>query len=213
MPQESSVATTVRAPTTGRLAILTGLSLAASAIPIPFLPDRVVFRIRGAIAQDVATRHGLSITSDARRILAEPSGESPLRDLLKTTLGFLGKTFFKRLGPVAAVVSASQAVEVFALGHLFDRYVERHRGTKTLRVHHDEARALRKLIDSTLVRALSPAVRPDPVPLLPGVEDLRDEFTRWIDTVLLASSSFPAYFERRLDTAFDQLIAEQGSPA
>ncbi|NUO53615.1 MAG: hypothetical protein HOV80_32605 [Polyangiaceae bacterium] len=193
--------------------MLTGLSLAASAIPLPFLPDRVVSRIRGAIAQDVASRHGLSITSDARRILAEPSSDSPLRDVLKTTLGFLGKTFFKRLGPVAAIVSASQSIEVFALGHLFDRYVERHRGTKTLRVHHDEARALRKLIDSSIVRALSPSVRPEPVPLLPGVEDLRDELTRWIDTVLLAGSSFPAYFERRLDAAFDQLVAEQGSPA
>ena len=73
MANESSVATTVRAPTSGRLAILTGLSLAASAIPVPFLPDRVVSRIRGAIAQDVASRHGLSITSDARRILAEAS--------------------------------------------------------------------------------------------------------------------------------------------
>src|SRR5688572_4054718 len=102
MANESSVATTVRTPTSGRLAILTGLSLAASAIPVPFLPGRVVSRIRGAIAQDVASRYGLSLTSDARRILAEPSGESPLRDMLKTALGFLGKTFFKRLGPVAA---------------------------------------------------------------------------------------------------------------
>ncbi len=213
MAAEPSVATTVRTPTTGRLAILTGLSLAASAIPVPFLPDRVVHRIRGAIAQDVASRYGLSLTSDARRVLAEPSGESPLREVLKSTLGFLGKTFFKRLGPLSAVVSASQAVEVFALGHLFDRYVERHRGSKTVRMHHDEARAVRKLIDSSIVRALSPSVRPEPVPLLPGVEDLRDEFTRWIDTVLLAGASFPASFERRLDAAFDQLVAEQGSPA
>ena len=211
MAAETSVATTVRAPTTGRLAILTGLSLAATSIPVPFLPDRVVFRIRGAIAQDVASRFGLSLTSDARRILAEPSSESPLRDMLKGTLGFLGKTF--RLSPLAAVLSASGAIEVFALGHLFERYVERHRGTKTLRVHHDEARALRKLIDASIVRAISPSVKPEPVPLLPGVEDLRDEFTRWIDTVLLAGSSFPAYFERRLDAAFDQLVAELGSPA
>lgn len=213
MAAETSVATTVRAPTTGRLAILTGLSLAAATIPVPFLPDRVLFRIRGAIAQDVASRFGLSLTSDARRILAEPASESPLRDVLKGTLGFLGKTFLKRLSPLAAVLSASGAIEVFALGHLFERYVDRHRGTKTVRIHHDEARALRKLIDSSLVRALSPSVKPEPVALLPGVEDLRDEFTRWIDTVLLAGSSFPAYFERRLDAAFDQLVAEQGAPA
>jgi hypothetical protein len=213
MAAETSVATTVRAPSSGRLAILTGLSLAATTIPVPFLPDRVVSRIRGAIAQDIASRYGLSLTTDARRVLAETSHDSPLRDVLKGTLGFLGKTFFKRLTPLAVVLSASGAIEVFALGHLFERYIDRHRGTKTVRVHHDEARALRRLIDSSLVRALSPSVKPEPVPLLPGVEDLRDEFTRWIDTVLLAGASFPAYFERRLDAAFDQLVAEHGSPA
>ncbi len=213
MDAEPSFATTVRAPATGRLAILTGLSLAATAIPVPFLPDRLIHRIRGAIAQDVASRFGLSLTSDARKLLAEPSSESPLRDVLKTTLGFLGKTFFKRLGPVAAVVSAAGAVEVFALGHLFERYLEHHRGTKSVRIHHDEARALRKLIDSSLVRALSPSLSPRPVALLPGVEDLRDEFTRWIDTLLIVSASFPSYLERRLDAAFDALIVEYGAPA
>jgi hypothetical protein len=210
---DRSVATTPKAPTSGRLAILSGLSLAVSAIPFPFLPERMVSRIRGAVAQDVAGRHALSLTSDARRILAEPSAESPLRDALKGTLGFLGKTFLKRLGPVSVVLSATGAIEVFALGHLFDRYLERHRGSKTVRLHHDEARALRRLIDSSMLRALSPSVHPEPVPMLPGVEDLRDEFTRWIDTVLLASASLPAYFERRLDAAFDQLVAEHGSPA
>src|SRR5690606_20145313 len=157
---ESSVATTVRAPSSGRLAILTGLSLAARTIPLPFVPDRVVARIRGAIAQDVASRYGLSLTSDARRILAVPSHESPLRDVLKGTLGFLSKTIFKKLSPFAVVLSASAAVETFALGHLFERYLDRHRGTKAVRIHHDEARELRRLIDMSLVRALSPSVKP-----------------------------------------------------
>jgi hypothetical protein len=213
MGSEPTVAISPRPPTSGRLAILSGLSLAAAAIPVPFLPDRVVFQIRGAVAQDIASRHGLSLTTDARRILAESSGESPVRDMLKGALGFLSRTFLRRLGPLAAVMSASNAVEVFALGHLFERYLDRHRGSNTVRIHADEARALRRLLDAAAVKALSPALKPDPVPLLPGVEDLRDEFTRWVDTVLLMSASLPGYVERRLDAAFDALVAEHGSPA
>ncbi|HTJ81751.1 MAG TPA: hypothetical protein VL400_08490 [Polyangiaceae bacterium] len=210
---DRAVAASPRPPASGRLAILSGLSLAASAIPVPFLPDRVVFQIRGAVVQDIAARHGLSLTTDARRILAEASSESPVRDVLKGALGFLSKTVLRRLGPLAAVMSAAAAVEVFTLGHLFERYLDRHRGSNTVRIHADEARALRKLVDAAAVRAISPALRPDPVPLLPGVEDLRDEFTRWVDTVLLLSASLPGYVERRLDTAFDALVAEEGSPA
>jgi len=207
------VAASPRPPASGRLAILSGLSLAAAAIPVPFLPDRVVYQIRGAVVQDIASRHGLSLTTDARRILAESRGDSPVREALKGALGFLSKTILRRLGPVAAIMSASSAVEVFTLGHLFERYLDRHRGSNTLRIHGDEARALRKLLDAATTRAVSPSLRPDPVPLLPGVEDLRDEFTRWVDTVLLLSASLPGYVERRLDAAFDALVAEEGAPA
>ena len=163
--------------------------------------------------QDIAARHGLSLTTDARRILAESSGESPVRDMLKGALGFLSRTFLRRLGPLAAVMSASNAVEVFALGHLFERYLDRHRGSNTVRIHADEARARPRVVAAAAGSALSPNLKPDPVPLLPGVEDLRDEFTRWVDTVLLMSASLPGYVERRLDAAFDGLVAEHGSPA
>ena len=44
--------------------------------------------------------------------------------------------------------------------------------------------------------------------MLPGVEDLRDEFTRWIDAALLTAAGLPGYLERRLDAAFDAVVAE-----
>jgi hypothetical protein len=199
-----------QAPTTGKLAILTGLSLAARAIPVPLLPGRLIFQIRGAIVQDIASRHGLSLTTDARGLLAESSSESPVREVLKGALGFLSKTILKRLSPVATLLSAGSAIEVFALGHLFERYLVNHRGSKTVRIQAEEAREVRHAIDRAIVRALSPSIQPDPVPLLPGVEDLRDEFTRWVDTLLLASASLPSYLERRLDAAFDAIVAEGG---
>jgi hypothetical protein len=209
----ADAAHTPKAPTSGRLAILTGLSLAASAIPIPLLPDRVVFQIRGAIAQDVAARHGLSLTTDGRKALAEHSLESPVRETLKRGLGFLSKTFIKKLSPLATFFTATAAVEVFAIGHLFDRYLDQHRGSKSVRITGEEARAVRKLIDASILRALSPSLQPSAVPLLPPPEDLRDEFTRWIDTVILMGAGLPAYLERRLDSAFDTVIAENGSPS
>lgn len=196
----------------GRLAILTGFSLAASAIPVPLLPDRVIVQIRGAVAQDVAARHGLSLTSEGRRAFTESSNDSPMREVFRRGLGFLSKTFVKKLSPLSTLFTASAAVEVYALGHLLDRYLDRHRGTKAARIQGDEATEVRKLIEAAVVRAFSPALRPEPVPMLPPVEDLRDEFTRWIDALLLAGAGLPSYVERRLDAAFDAVIAEHGAP-
>ena len=209
---DSNVALTPRSAASGRLAILTGLSLAASALPVPLLPDRVILQIRGAIAQDVAARHGLSLTAEARRSFAESRQDSPMGDILKRGIGFLSKTFVKKLSPLTSLFTASAAVEVFALGHLLDRYLDRHRSTGSVRIQAEEAREVRRMIEAAVVRAFSPALRPEPVPLLPQVEDLRDEFTRWVDTVLLSSASVPAYLERRLDAAFDAVLAETGAP-
>ncbi len=124
---EATVVHSMPTPTSGRLAVLTGLSVAASAIPIPFLPDRVVEQIRGAIAQDVAGRHGLSLTTDARAALAHTSSESTIRNAVRKGIGVLSKTVLKRLGPLAALSTAARSVEVYALGVLFDHYVSVHR--------------------------------------------------------------------------------------
>jgi hypothetical protein len=41
-----------------------------------------------------------------------------------------------------------------------------------------------------------------------GLEDLRDELTRWIDAALLTSAALPSYLERRLEAAFDEVVRE-----
>jgi hypothetical protein len=210
---DNDMAISPRSPSSGRLAILAGLSLAASAIPIPFLPDRMIVQIRGAIVHDLAGRHGVSLTSEARTAFSEVSADSPMRDLFKRGLGILSKTFVKKLSPLSTFFTASAAVEVFALGHLFDRYLERHRGSKSVRMSADEARAVRKLIEGAVIRAFSPTLQAEQIPILPPVEDLRDEFTRWADTLLLAGANLPGYLERRLNAAFDGLIAEGGAPS
>jgi len=197
----------------GRLAILSGFAVAASAIPIPFIPERLIATVRGSVAQDVAARHGLSLTRDARDALAQARGESPARLLAKRVVGLVSKTILKRFGPLGVLTGAATSLEVFALGHLFERWIEHHRGSKSVRIHEGEARRVRALIDRATVHALSPSVTAKQLPTSAAVEDLRDEFTKYIDAVLLASAGLPGWVVRRLETAFDEVVAEEGHVA
>ncbi len=191
---------------TGRLAVMTAYAVAATTIPIPFVPGRVLVRIRGAVVHDVVSRHGLSLTTDARSALAEPDSESRTR-LVRAAEG-IARQLLRRVRPVGVIAGASRGVEIYALGLLLDRYVRRVRATSALRMHLEEARLVRDAIDRAVVRALSPSLRPAPTTMNEGVEDLRDEFTRWIDAVLLTSAALPSYLERRLESAFDEVVAE-----
>ncbi len=193
-------------PPTGRLAVMTAYAVAATTIPIPFVPNRVLMRVRGAVVHDVASRHGLSLTTDARAVLAEPDSESRTR-LVRAAEG-LARQLLRRLRPLGVISGASRGVEIYALGILLDRYIRHVRASGAVRMHLEEARLVRDAIDRAILRSLSPALRPAPLTLGEGVEDLRDEFTRWIDAVLLTSAALPSYLERRLEAAFDEIVAE-----
>lgn len=186
--------------------MLTAYAMAATAIPLPFLPDRILARLRGAVVQDVLSRHGLSLTSDARELLSEP--ESASRTRMARAAEGVARTLLKRLKPLGVLNAVSRGVEIFALGLLLDRYVVHTRTTSAVRIHREEARHLRAAIDKAVLRAVSPALHPTATTLDAGAEDLRDELTRWIDTALLTSATLPSYLERRLEAAFDQVVAE-----
>ncbi len=188
---------------TGRLGMLTGLSLAAGAIPLPFLPDRVLLQLRGVVAHEAASRYGISLTTDGRAALAEPSSEDRVRNVLRKGAELLVRRILRRLGPLAPLSSAARAFEVYALGHLLDRYFRKLRAKSSLRVMPDEAIALRHAIDEAVARTFHPATTARKLRLTEGVEDLRDEFTRWLDNLLLTTATLPSYLERRLDAAFD----------
>ncbi|MFT3773899.1 MAG: hypothetical protein QM820_51680 [Minicystis sp.] len=205
-PSATVALTPASAPPAGRLAVMTAYAVAATVIPIPFVPDRVLARVRGALVFDVASRHGLSLTTDARASLAEPDSE--LRTKLMRTAETLARQILRRVGPLGILASASRGIEIYALGLLFERYVTTVRRSAALRVHQEEARLVREAIDRALMRALSPALRPRTTTMNEGVEDLRDEFTRWIDALLLTSAAVPSYLERRLEAAFDEVVAE-----
>jgi hypothetical protein len=204
-PTAAATTPTDPAPT-GRLAVLSAFAMAANALPLPIIPDYMVARVRGAMAHDTVTRHGLSLTKEARAIFesassgssvsARRAGEAVVRQVLK------------RLGPLAALTTVTRGLEVYALGKLLDRYIERVRTSGSVRIDVEEAKRVRDAIDRAVIRAISPALQPSAALLPRSVEDLRSQATRVVDAVILTSASLPGYIERRLDAAFDEVVSE-----
>jgi hypothetical protein len=205
----STVAVSPTAAPSGRLATLAVAAVGASAIPLPLVPDRVVARLRGTVVHDVAARNGLSLTTDARAVLADIDAERGSRAIARKVAELLGRGLIgKALGPLGALATVARGVEVYALGHLFDRYLKKVRNGSAVRIHAEEARRVRDAIDRSLLRALAPTLKPASFTLPDLPEDLRDEFTRWIDTAILTGASLPSYVERRLEAAFDEVVAQ-----
>lgn len=200
-------------PPTGRLGVITAAAMAALAIPLPIVPDRIVGRLRGALAHDAAARHGVSLTPDARKILAEVDSEHGGRAMARKAAEMFGFAILKRgLGPLSALTNVARGLEVYAFGHLFERYLVQARQTGAVRIHVEEARKVRETIDRAMLHALSPTLSPSSITVQGAVEDLRDDLTRWIDSAILTGASLPSYIERRLDAAFDDLAKSgQGS--
>ena len=67
---------------------------------------------------------------------------------------------------------------------------------------------MRDAIDKAVIRFLSPSLAPASTTMQRGAEDLRGEVTRWIDTAILTGAALPSYIERRLEAAFDEIVAE-----
>ncbi len=194
----------------GRLGVLSMMGAASGIVPLPVVPTRVQYRIRGAIVHDVAERHCLVLTPEARRILAEPGSPDPQRAQIRGLATFVANLMLRRFGPGWVLAPALAGIETYALGHLFDRYLERARIQNSVRINADEAQVVRLLIDRSLLRIISPdlPVRRENSADDPPGEDLREAFTRLADGILLFSASVPAWLLRRLESAFDAVLLE-----
>jgi hypothetical protein len=193
----------------GRLGIYAAFGASVAALPLPWLPDSLVRRVRGALVHDVAVRHGLSLTRDARDVLAEPSGPDGPRSLLAQAARFVGgrvaaKTF-ARLGILGMIWPLRDALRTFVLGHLFDRYLAIARIERAVRIDAAEARRVRQAIDGALARALT--VEPPPMPEPSAIDDQRDAMTALLDGLLGLAAGVPGRLVHRLDAAFDDVLA------
>ncbi len=199
----------------GRLGVLALMGAASGVVPLPFLPARMQYRIRGAIVHDVCQRHGLVATPEARRILGEPDSTDPQRARIRSVGNYVASRVLKRLGPIWVLTPALAGLETYALGHLLNRYLDGARTRTSVRISASEAHVVRRLIDRALIRALSPSLPVGNENRVDGasVEDLREDLTRLADGALLFTASIPAWLLRRLEAAFDSIVAENPDTA
>ena len=193
----------------GRLGVYAAIGASVGTIPIPWLPDAFARRVRGALVHDVAARHGLSLTREARDLLAEPSGPDGPRGLLAQAVRFFGARIALRaltgFGPFAVVWPLRSALGTYLLGHLFDRYLDLARTERAVRIDVEEARRVRLAIDGAVVRALTVVTPSAPEPSI--IDDQREAAAVVVDAVLGLAAGLPARVMLRLETAFDELLS------
>ncbi len=191
----------------GRLGTYTVLGAVCGVVPLPWIPDATVRRVRGALVHDLTSRHGLSLTHEARTILVEPNGTEGPRGFLKQGATFAISRVLGRIGPFAFIPPVRSALGTYVLGHLLQRYLETARTVRAVRIDVEEARRVRRAIDQALIYALTTEAkgsREDP-PFAP--EDLRENGEQIVDGVLISIASMPGWLVRRLDAAFDEVLS------
>ena len=189
----------------GRLGTYTVLGGVTGIMPLPWVPGLIARRVRGALVHDLVSRHGLSLTPEARKVLVD--GAETQRNYVKIGARFAIGRVLGRLGPLALLGPVQSALSTFVLGHLLERYLATARSTRSVRIDVDEARRVRRAIDQSLVYALTTDGKNAPEDRPFGPEDLRDSTTQLIDGVLLSAASVPGWILRRLDAAFDETLA------
>jgi hypothetical protein len=202
----------------GRLGIYAAMGAGTGTVPLPWVPDALARRVRGSLVHDIAVRHGLALDLAAREALAARAAPGEKRGLVRQAVRFVGATLAKRaltgLAPIGLVGPVRAALDTYVLGHLFDRYLVQREQSAQPEVPHgprigeDEARRVRRAIDSALLRALTVDV--DPVaPPPPDGGDARDRTTTFIDGVLSFTAGVPEQLIVRLDAAFDDIMQHE----
>ncbi len=194
---------------TGRIGVYTALGALSGVIALPFVPDGLAKRVRGALAQDLCSHFGIAITPEARAVLAEPETKV-LRGALGQAARFVALRWLKRFSPLGFLPPVRTGVTTYALAHLLNRYLARHRVERTTRMDVDEARRFRSLLDKTLVELLRTDLPVAQAARGVASEDLRDGMTQMIDGVVIAVAGVPDFLTRRLDAAFDAVITREG---
>jgi hypothetical protein len=191
----------------GRLGVYSALGAGAGTVPLPWIPDTLARRIRGALAQDVTALHGLSLTPEARAVLCEPEANGPARGFVGQAVRFATGKLLARFTPLGFLPPLRSAAQTFALGHLLNRYLDGKRTERSARIDVEEARRIRTAIDESVLYAMRGDLRTDgSAHRLAPADDQRDQTTQLIDGVIIAAASLPDWVVRRLNAAFDERI-------
>jgi hypothetical protein len=194
----------------GRLGVYAAIGATVGTVPLPWVPGALVRRVRGALVHDVAGRHGLSLSPEARRVLADVSSPDSPDGTVTRALRYASKRLalraLTRVGPLRALFPIGQALQVYALGALLDRYLRTLRlvgspDAASARIEREEALRVRRAIDHAIAGVLDAApAGPDEAA---RVDDGRDRVTALVDGLLGAAAGVPAQLMHRLYAAFD----------
>lgn len=204
-PRSGTLAARTLGPS--RIGVYTALGTLSGIVPLPWLPEAAVRQIRGTLAHEVASRHGLSLTPEARRILASTSGVEGPRGVVTEALMFVSTKVLGRFGPLGFLSPIRFGVTTFLLGHLFQRYLETARRDRAARVDAEEARRVRRAIDQAILYVFTTEVEGDKFEIPRASEDLRDGKTQLFDSVLISVANLPSWLVHRVESSFDDLVA------
>ncbi len=193
---------------TGQLGAFALLGAAMRTVPFPWLPNTLAEKLRGALVHDIATRHGVALSPNARSTLASPEPLKRKHGPVSDALGYIGRKLFARFGPLSALLPVRAALETYVLGHLLDHYLSRVPREAGARFEVREARLVRRAIERAILRIASTEGGLRWVPTPPPPEESRDELTQLLDGVLSAATLVPSWLLQRLDAAFDDALTE-----
>lgn len=185
------------------------LGALSGALPLPWVPDLVVRRIRGTQLHDIASRHGVALMDEARDVLVESwfPGVPKLSGMAAAAFSQAGRFAAGRvlsfLGPLGWLPPVRSAIYTFVLGHLFERYMETARISRAVRIDADEARLIKKAIERALLAVATVKSESPWKDRIDAPEELRTDATRLIDGIILSMASLPGWLVSRLDSAFD----------
>jgi hypothetical protein len=193
----------------GRLGVYATFGACAGALPLPWVPDAMARSIRGALVHDIAVRHGVSLSPEARTVLAEPLAPGARRGWLVQATRFFGSRLAARTVagflPLGFLWPVHGAVRTYVLGRLFDRYLEQSRAERSVVLDAEEARRVRRAIEGALLHAVTRPMEPADRP--PVVHDERGLTTAFVDGLLGLAASVPDRLTRRVDIAFDERLS------
>lgn len=191
----------------GRLGAYAVMGAVVGAVPIPFLPASIASRVRGALVHDVASRFGVALTPEARKVLVAPGFSEGSSGFLGSAVSFAAMRVLSRFGPLTLLGPVRSALLTLALGRLFSRYLATMRDASAVRIDEAEAKRVRRAIDRSLLLVFSTPPVPEHVEAA-APEELRDQITQATDGVLSFAANLPGWVLRRLDAAFDAALRD-----
>jgi len=197
--------------TQARVTVFAIAGAIAGIVPLPIVPRRILRLIRGAMAHDVCSQHGLALTAEAREILAEPSAGGARPGIGKDALVYVATRALARIGPYATIVApVRSAFETLAFGRLLDRYIEKFRSSsnrgRVVRIDGEEAHRIRDMLDRATMRVIKPGLMTGEAIVTEPPEDYRDTVEKAIDTAMITAARLPEWLATRLDAALDDVM-------